>query len=158
MSRNCTEFGWSETFPHYIDACLYEEGNSSHVVSAAAYGDGWRSLRLSDVLLLRRKKPLIFTFLCVASASISGYVLRVGQGSLHCGLQHLPGLSHHGHGHPLQVQVRPSSLMDTLVEILRSGFHLLGSVSDCVNSAVTHIQLPQSVVFVCICAPQIPEK
>lgn len=35
VSRNCTEFGWSEPFPHYIDACLYEEGNSSHVVSAS---------------------------------------------------------------------------------------------------------------------------
>ena len=33
VSRNCTEFGWTETFPHYIDACLYEEGNSSHPVS-----------------------------------------------------------------------------------------------------------------------------
>lgn len=32
VSRNCTEFGWSETFPHYIEACLYEEGNGSTVV------------------------------------------------------------------------------------------------------------------------------
>lgn len=35
VSRNCTEFGWTETFPHYIDACLYEEGNSSHPVSTS---------------------------------------------------------------------------------------------------------------------------
>ena len=34
VSRNCSEFGWSETIPHYIDACLYDEGNSSHPVSA----------------------------------------------------------------------------------------------------------------------------
>uniref|UniRef100_A0A669CHB6 ADCYAP receptor type I n=1 Tax=Oreochromis niloticus TaxID=8128 RepID=A0A669CHB6_ORENI len=30
VSRNCTPFGWSEPFPHYLDACLYEEGNSTH--------------------------------------------------------------------------------------------------------------------------------
>lgn len=35
VSRNCTEYGWSETFPHYIDACLYEEGNSNHSVSVS---------------------------------------------------------------------------------------------------------------------------
>lgn len=34
VSRNCTEYGWSETFPHYVDACLYEDGNGSHVVGA----------------------------------------------------------------------------------------------------------------------------
>lgn len=33
VRRNCTEFGWSEPFPHYIDACMYEERNSSHTVS-----------------------------------------------------------------------------------------------------------------------------
>lgn len=35
VSRNCTEYGWSETFPLYIDACLYEEGNSNHTVSVS---------------------------------------------------------------------------------------------------------------------------
>lgn len=53
VKRNCTEFGWSETFPHYIDACLYEEGNSSHVVSASVCGAVWDTL--SDVSVLRNK-------------------------------------------------------------------------------------------------------
>uniref|UniRef100_A0A8C5AWN1 Adenylate cyclase activating polypeptide 1b (pituitary) receptor type I n=1 Tax=Gadus morhua TaxID=8049 RepID=A0A8C5AWN1_GADMO len=37
VSRNCTEFGWSDTFPHYVDACLFDEGNSTHTVSSDMY-------------------------------------------------------------------------------------------------------------------------
>lgn len=36
----------------------------------------------------------------------SGHVLCVSEGSVHSGLQHLFGLPHHSHGHPVQVQVR----------------------------------------------------
>lgn len=39
-------------------------------------------------------------------ACVSGHVLCVGEGSVHRGLQHLSGLPHRGHGHPVQVQVR----------------------------------------------------
>ena len=28
VSRNCTEDGWSEPFPHYFDACGFEEYES----------------------------------------------------------------------------------------------------------------------------------
>lgn len=35
----------------------------------------------------------------------SGQVLCVGEGSVHSGLQHLAGVAHHSHGHPVQVQV-----------------------------------------------------
>ncbi|KAL1022734.1 hypothetical protein UPYG_G00031630 [Umbra pygmaea] len=30
LSRNCTEEGWSETFPHYVDACMFNEPNGTH--------------------------------------------------------------------------------------------------------------------------------
>uniref|UniRef100_A0A8C7H677 ADCYAP receptor type I n=1 Tax=Oncorhynchus kisutch TaxID=8019 RepID=A0A8C7H677_ONCKI len=30
LSRNCTEGGWSETFPHYVDACMFDEPNGTH--------------------------------------------------------------------------------------------------------------------------------
>ncbi|XP_064865259.1 pituitary adenylate cyclase-activating polypeptide type I receptor [Oncorhynchus nerka] len=30
VSRNCTEGGWSETFPHYVDACMFDEPNGTH--------------------------------------------------------------------------------------------------------------------------------
>lgn len=28
VSRNCTEDGWSEPFPHYFDACGFDEYES----------------------------------------------------------------------------------------------------------------------------------
>lgn len=93
VSRNCTEYGWSDTFPHYVDACL--EGNGSHVV-----GTLWR--QIPDFSF--RCFGWLNLFLC-----LSGHVLRVGEGSVHGGLQHLSGLPHHRHGYPVQVQVRWSS-------------------------------------------------
>lgn len=65
---------------------------------------------LSDVSILRNKR----CYLCVC-ATLSGYVLRVGEGSVHGGLQHLFGLPHHGHGHPVQVQVRWDNMMNVSV-------------------------------------------
>ncbi|RVE73677.1 hypothetical protein OJAV_G00033980 [Oryzias javanicus] len=65
VSRNCTEFGWSETFPHYVDACLVEEGNSSHpdmyfVSVKALYTVGYStslvSLTTAMVILCRFRK------------------------------------------------------------------------------------------------------
>lgn len=56
VSRNCTEFGWSETFPHYVDACLSEEGNGSHVVSVE-----WRQiLGVTDMLHVRHMLSFVF--------------------------------------------------------------------------------------------------
>jgi len=34
ISRNCTEFGWSEPFPHYVDACIGD--NSTNPVSISS--------------------------------------------------------------------------------------------------------------------------
>lgn len=94
VSRNCTEYGWSDIFPHYVDACV--DGNGSHVVGTG-FGDRFQ-ISVSDVGWLN-------LFLC-----LSGHVLCVGEGSVHGGLQHLSGLPHHRHGYPVQVQVRWSSL------------------------------------------------
>ncbi|XP_072245050.1 pituitary adenylate cyclase-activating polypeptide type I receptor isoform X2 [Leuresthes tenuis] len=65
VSRNCTEFGWSETFPYYIDACKYEEGNGTHpdtyyVSVKALYTVGYStslvSLTTAMVILCRFRK------------------------------------------------------------------------------------------------------
>ncbi|XP_034003158.1 pituitary adenylate cyclase-activating polypeptide type I receptor isoform X1 [Trematomus bernacchii] len=65
VSRNCTEFGWDETFPHYVDACMSEEGNSSHpdmyfVSVKALYTVGYStslvSLVMAMVILCRFRK------------------------------------------------------------------------------------------------------
>lgn len=97
VSRNCTMFGWSETFPHYIDACLYEETGSNHTVS-------WSPcLQPSELQGFWVRRLICSVF---AVPLISGHILCIGEGSIHSGLQHLFGLPHHGHGHPVQVQVR----------------------------------------------------
>jgi len=31
VSRNCTEYGWSEMFPHYVDVCPYNENGTTPV-------------------------------------------------------------------------------------------------------------------------------
>ncbi|KAG7252567.1 hypothetical protein CRUP_007808 [Coryphaenoides rupestris] len=62
VSRNCTEIGWSETFPHYVDACLFDEGNSTHPVGGggALYTVGYStslvSLTTAMVILCRFRK------------------------------------------------------------------------------------------------------
>lgn len=28
VSRNCTEDGWSETFPHYTDVCFFDDNTT----------------------------------------------------------------------------------------------------------------------------------
>lgn len=60
VSRNCTEYGWSETFPHYIDACQYEDGNfqDMYYVSVKAlytvgYSTSLVSLTIAMVILCR---------------------------------------------------------------------------------------------------------
>ncbi|XP_077391292.1 pituitary adenylate cyclase-activating polypeptide type I receptor isoform X2 [Festucalex cinctus] len=65
VRRNCTEFGWSETFPHYVDACLYEDGNvtrpDTYYVSVKAlytvgYSTSLVSLATAVVILCRFRK------------------------------------------------------------------------------------------------------
>ncbi|XP_061883950.1 pituitary adenylate cyclase-activating polypeptide type I receptor [Entelurus aequoreus] len=65
ISRNCTEFGWSDTFPHYIEACLYQDGNSSHpemhflsvkALYTVGYSTSLVSLTTAMVILCRFRK------------------------------------------------------------------------------------------------------
>lgn len=45
VSRNCTEDGWSEMFPHYVDVCPFDDNQTrqtSPMVSIITYtGDGY---------------------------------------------------------------------------------------------------------------------
>ncbi|XP_028260061.1 pituitary adenylate cyclase-activating polypeptide type I receptor-like isoform X1 [Parambassis ranga] len=104
VSRNCTEYGWSETFPHYVDACLYEEGNSSHpdmyyVSVKALYTVGYStslvSLTTAMVILCRFRKlhctrnfihmNLFVSFILRAiSVFIKDGVLYAKEDSEHC--------------------------------------------------------------------------
>ncbi|XP_027883627.1 pituitary adenylate cyclase-activating polypeptide type I receptor isoform X1 [Xiphophorus couchianus] len=104
VSRNCTEFGWSELFPHYIEACLYEEGNSSHpdmyyVSVKALYTVGYStslvSLTTAMVILCRFRKlhctrnfihmNLFVSFILRAiSVFIKDSVLYAEEDSDHC--------------------------------------------------------------------------
>ncbi|XP_056894361.1 pituitary adenylate cyclase-activating polypeptide type I receptor isoform X1 [Takifugu flavidus] len=65
VSRNCTEYGWSDAFPYYVDACVQDEGNGSHVgmyyVSVKAlytvgYSTSLVSLTIAMVILCRFRK------------------------------------------------------------------------------------------------------
>ncbi|KAG7263096.1 hypothetical protein CRUP_000698 [Coryphaenoides rupestris] len=65
VSRNCTEVGWSETFPHYVDACLFDEGNSTHpdmyylsvkALYTVGYSTSLVSLTTAMVILCRFRK------------------------------------------------------------------------------------------------------
>ncbi|KAM7409347.1 hypothetical protein PAMA_001022 [Pampus argenteus] len=102
--RNCTEFGWSDLFPHYIEACLYEERNSSHTdmyyVSVKAlytvgYSTSLVSLTTAMVILCRFRKlhctrnfihmNLFVSFILRAiSVFIKDGVLYAEEDSEHC--------------------------------------------------------------------------
>ncbi|KAM8889814.1 pituitary adenylate cyclase-activating polypeptide type I receptor-like isoform 1-T1 [Synchiropus picturatus] len=64
VSRNCTESGWSETYPHYVDACLFdEEGNhqdlffvSVKALYTVGYSTSLISLTTAMVILCRFRK------------------------------------------------------------------------------------------------------
>uniref|UniRef100_A0A669CLR1 ADCYAP receptor type I n=1 Tax=Oreochromis niloticus TaxID=8128 RepID=A0A669CLR1_ORENI len=104
VSRNCTPFGWSEPFPHYLDACLYEEGNSTHpdmyyVSVKALYTVGYStslvSLTTAMVILCRFRKlhctrnfihmNLFVSFILRAiSVFIKDGVLYAKEDSEHC--------------------------------------------------------------------------
>uniref|UniRef100_A0A3Q4GJI4 Adenylate cyclase activating polypeptide 1b (pituitary) receptor type I n=1 Tax=Neolamprologus brichardi TaxID=32507 RepID=A0A3Q4GJI4_NEOBR len=97
VSRNCTQFGWSEPFPHYLDACLYEEGNSTHPVTlyTVGYSTSLVSLTTAMVILCRFRKlhctrnfihmNLFVSFILRAiSVFIKDGVLYAKEDSEHC--------------------------------------------------------------------------
>ncbi|XP_032381276.1 pituitary adenylate cyclase-activating polypeptide type I receptor isoform X1 [Etheostoma spectabile] len=106
VSRNCTEFGWSETFPHYIDACMGEDGNGSHTVDnvyfvsvkalyTVGYSTSLVSLTTAMVILCRFRKlhctrnfihmNLFVSFILRAiSVFIKDGVLYAKEDSEHC--------------------------------------------------------------------------
>uniref|UniRef100_A0A8C6NP27 ADCYAP receptor type I n=1 Tax=Nothobranchius furzeri TaxID=105023 RepID=A0A8C6NP27_NOTFU len=82
VSRNCTAFGWSETFPHYVDACLYEEGNSSHPVSLTPAAATWFRLHCTRNFI---HMNLFVSFILRAiSVFIKDGVLYAEEDSDHC--------------------------------------------------------------------------
>lgn len=90
VSRNCTEEGWSEPFPHYVDVCFFYDNATKPVRPLSPHLD----------FLLRVPETQVNSL----SPTI-GYVLRLSQGPVHSWLQHIPGVSDNSHGHSLQIQV-----------------------------------------------------
>ncbi|XP_067086426.1 pituitary adenylate cyclase-activating polypeptide type I receptor isoform X1 [Osmerus mordax] len=103
VSRNCTEFGWTETFPHYVDACLFDDSNSTtdmyYVSVKALYTVGYStslvSLTTAMVILCRFRKlhctrnfihmNLFVSFILRAiSVFIKDGVLYAKEDSEHC--------------------------------------------------------------------------
>ncbi|XP_062308357.1 pituitary adenylate cyclase-activating polypeptide type I receptor isoform X1 [Osmerus eperlanus] len=103
VSRNCTEFGWTETFPHYVDACLFDDNNSTtdmyYVSVKALYTVGYStslvSLTTAMVILCRFRKlhctrnfihmNLFVSFILRAiSVFIKDGVLYAKEDSEHC--------------------------------------------------------------------------
>ncbi|KAJ3598842.1 hypothetical protein NHX12_032806 [Muraenolepis orangiensis] len=104
VSRNCTEYGWSETFPHYVDACLFDEGNSTHpdmyylsvkALYTVGYSTSLVSLTTAMVILCRFRKlhctrnfihmNLFVSFMLRAiSVFIKDGVLYAQEDSEHC--------------------------------------------------------------------------
>uniref|UniRef100_A0A6Q2Z4V3 Adenylate cyclase activating polypeptide 1a (pituitary) receptor type I n=1 Tax=Esox lucius TaxID=8010 RepID=A0A6Q2Z4V3_ESOLU len=60
VSRNCTEEGWSEMFPDYVDACLPDDNDMNHASVQALYTVGYStslvSLTTAMVILCRFRK------------------------------------------------------------------------------------------------------
>ncbi|XP_036897089.1 pituitary adenylate cyclase-activating polypeptide type I receptor isoform X1 [Sturnira hondurensis] len=106
IGRNCTEDGWSETFPHYFDACGFDEGynetgdQDSYYLSVkalytAGYSTSLVSLTTAMVILCRFRKlhctrnfihmNLFVSFMLRAiSVFIKDWVLYEEHDSSHC--------------------------------------------------------------------------
>ncbi|XP_045570323.1 pituitary adenylate cyclase-activating polypeptide type I receptor isoform X2 [Salmo salar] len=103
VSRNCTAEGWSETFPHYIDACLSDDNTTRpemHYASVKAlytvgYSSSLVSLSTAMALLCRFRKlhctrnyihmNLFFSFMLRAvSVFIKDWVLYTQEDENHC--------------------------------------------------------------------------
>lgn len=37
VSRNCTEDGWSEMFPHYVEVCPFDDNRTTPMVNIITY-------------------------------------------------------------------------------------------------------------------------
>ncbi|XP_011938588.1 PREDICTED: pituitary adenylate cyclase-activating polypeptide type I receptor isoform X12 [Cercocebus atys] len=105
VSRNCTEDGWSEPFPHYFDACGFDEyesetGDQDYYVSVKAlytvgYSTSLVTLTTAMVILCRFRKlhctrnfihmNLFVSFMLRAiSVFIKDWILYAEQDSNHC--------------------------------------------------------------------------
>lgn len=98
VSRNCTEDGWSEPFPRYIDVCFFDD-NITDPVRPRPPGRGFSSRCFQGDAGLT---------LCIPT---SGRVLRLHYGPVHGRLQHLAGVPDHCHGHSVQIQVTVFALL-----------------------------------------------
>ncbi|XP_048866404.1 pituitary adenylate cyclase-activating polypeptide type I receptor isoform X1 [Brienomyrus brachyistius] len=106
VSRNCTEDGWSDTFPHYADACAYFDNTTEHELYYASvkalytvgYSTSLVSLTTAMVILCRFRKlhctrnfihmNLFVSFILRAiSVFIKDGVLYAEEDSNHCFLQ-----------------------------------------------------------------------
>lgn len=90
VSRNCTEDGWSEPSPHYVDVCFFYDNTTKPVRPL------WPSLKFIFPKDTHTTDTLSVTL---------GHVLRLCQSPVHSWLQHIAGVSDYSHGHSLQVQV-----------------------------------------------------
>ncbi|XP_048867164.1 adenylate cyclase activating polypeptide 1a (pituitary) receptor type I isoform X2 [Brienomyrus brachyistius] len=103
ISRNCTEDGWSEPFPHYMDACLFDENTtrpdmffaSVKALYTVGYSTSLVSLTTAMVILCRFRKlhctrnfihmNLFVSFILRAiSVFIKDGVLYAEEDSNHC--------------------------------------------------------------------------
>ncbi|XP_059568676.1 pituitary adenylate cyclase-activating polypeptide type I receptor isoform X4 [Myotis daubentonii] len=107
VSRNCTKDGWSETFPHYLDACGFDEYNESEsgdqnyyymsvkALYTVGYSTSLVSLTTAMVILCRFRKlhctrnfihmNLFASFMLRAiSVFIKDWILYEEQDSNHC--------------------------------------------------------------------------
>uniref|UniRef100_A0A8D3D236 Adenylate cyclase activating polypeptide 1a (pituitary) receptor type I n=2 Tax=Scophthalmus maximus TaxID=52904 RepID=A0A8D3D236_SCOMX len=59
VTRNCTEDGWSEPFPHYVDVCFFFDNTTKPVIKAlytVGYSTSLVSLTTAMVILCRFRK------------------------------------------------------------------------------------------------------
>nr|KAF6319100.1 ADCYAP receptor type I [Myotis myotis] len=107
VSRNCTKDGWSETFPHYLDACGFDEYNESEsgdqnyyymsvkALYTVGYSTSLVSLTTAMVILCRFRKlhctrnfihmNLFASFMLRAiSVFIKDWILYEEQDNNHC--------------------------------------------------------------------------
>ncbi|XP_041962243.1 adenylate cyclase activating polypeptide 1a (pituitary) receptor type I isoform X2 [Alosa alosa] len=105
ITRNCTEYGWSEPFPHYVDACIFDDNatkpthpefyKSVKALYTVGYSTSLVSLTTAMVILCRFRKlhctrnfihmNLFVSFILRAiSVFIKDGVLYAEEDSNHC--------------------------------------------------------------------------
>lgn len=90
VSRNCTEYGWSEPFPHYAEVCFFYDNTTKLVRLCGSFYSIWHVYQVHRLIL------------CLSPL---GSILRISQSPLHSRLQHVACVSDYSHGYSLQVQV-----------------------------------------------------